>query len=208
MKLDTRITLAIAAVVAVVVVAGGWFLGVSPQLAVASAADTTTTQIADQNVGMQTQLQVLTAAKAKLPEMQTTLTALQSSIPDSVQQTTFLNDLNTIAAANGVTLSSLTIGANAVPYVKPSGSGPYVNSLVTPLNFGTVPITVGVTGTPTQEYAFVHGLQYGSRLVLVTSLSTPLTTQDATNTLTVTGFIYVMKSGTATTATTATTAKG
>ena len=208
MKLDTRITLAIAAIVAVVVVAGGWFLGVSPQLAVASAADSTTTQIADQNSGMQTQLQVLTAAKAKLPEMQTTLAALQSSIPDSVQQTTFLNDLNTIAAANGVTLSSISIGATAVPYVKPSGSAPYVNSLVTASNFGTVPITVGVTGTPTQEYAFVHGLQYGSRLVLVTSLSTPLTSQDATNTLTVTGFIYVMKSAPATTASASATAKG
>jgi type II secretory pathway component PulM len=191
MTLDTRITLAIAAVVAVVVMAGGWFLGVSPQLAAASAADTATTQMSDQNAVTEAQIRGLTVAKAKLPQMQTTLASLQSSIPDTLQGTAFLDDLNAIAGSAGVTLTSITVGA-VVPYVKPSGQAPHVDPLVTGANFGTSQVTVTVTGTPDQEYAFVHGLQYGSRLVLVTSLNTPLTVQDSTNPLTVSGFIYIM----------------
>jgi Tfp pilus assembly protein PilO len=196
-KLDTRVTLVIAAVVAIAVVAGGWFLGVSPQLSAASAADTNTSQVSDQNSVMETQLAGLTAAKAKLPELQTTLTGLQSSIPDTLQGTTFLTDLSGIAADNGVVLTSITIGA-IVPYAKPAGKGPYVDPLVTGSNFGTSQVSIEVTGTPDQEYAFVHALQYGTRLVLVTTLNTALTTQDATNSMTVTGFLYVMNPNIAT----------
>lgn len=177
MKLGTKIWGVITFVVAVGLVAGGWFLGVSPLLGVKATADQKRTAIATQNALLASQITALEAKEAELPELQARADSLERAVPSGVDGAAFIRDLNDLAIASGVTIASITI-TDGSAYEQPVAGAdvegapvPVTDPLITPENFVLVPVTISVTGGWNELLAFSHSLQTGQRLVLVTSIS-------------------------------------
>jgi Tfp pilus assembly protein PilO len=203
---QNRILLIGAFVAAVVVALGGFFLGVQPQLAAASASD-------DQRVATEQRNDTARAELAKLREENKTLDAqkqalagLQASVPSTASTSTFYRELDDIAASTGVTISSITTSDPAA-YTNPSGDKatttteataapmPASDPAITGADFSLVPVTVGVNGSYEQARAFLKGVQTGPRLFLVTNITSSAGgTGDSTedSTWTFGGSVYVL----------------
>jgi hypothetical protein len=71
--------------------------------------------------------------------------------------------------------------------------------LVTPSNFVAIPVSIEFTGASSSVLRFVHGLQSGDRLFLVTQLSTEPAADEASGQLLgkVSGYIYAIPTGVA-----------
>lgn len=199
-----RLSLLLAFVAMAVVAVGGFFLAVQPQLAMATSARTQQSSVEQANETSRTELARLREQATKLPEMQAQLTTLSASVPDQAAMSSFIAELNTIAAASGTKISAFTTsdavaytpaapagtaaGASATAAATPAASStatpapaaapsepaaPAVvtNAAITGQNFSIIPVTVGVDGTFDQALSFVDGVQHGSRLFLITSVS-------------------------------------
>lgn len=109
----------LGAVIAVIAVIGGAVgLGVQPQLAAASAAKAATTQTAGQNAATQLELARLSRVAAKQSDLQTDADNLRWAIPRTLQLSTFATQLRSVAALDGVQITSLAPG-DATPYAAP-----------------------------------------------------------------------------------------
>jgi hypothetical protein len=175
-----KLSLVIALVVTVAVLAGGWFLGVQPQLALAAANGTQQETIDSTNRANQSEL-----------------ATLRASVPASMDTTPFLKALDGSASAAGVVVTSITIG-DATPYeapaaapsdaaspsatpsptsspsatpAVPSAPGPLTDAAITGTDFTVIPITVAVTGSYDQALAFTKSVQNGDRLFLVNRIA-------------------------------------
>ncbi|MEO6201500.1 MAG: hypothetical protein ABIX44_10095, partial [Cryobacterium sp.] len=183
-----------------------------------------------------------------IDKLRAELADLRETVPSGAEIPAFIGQLDKIAQAQDVTLSSITV-SNAEPYVpvvamtptdpapvEGAAAGdsaaaapidaataaaaaadaaaaaavpaPVVNDLITATNFVAVPISLTVSGTYEKTLDFVEGLQKGTRLVMVTTVTT--TKPEATSgiTSTISGFIYVLLDQNAGAATTAGTAAG
>jgi Tfp pilus assembly protein PilO len=123
-----KLSLVIALVVTVAVLAGGWFLGVQPLLAQSADNDRQQESIDSANDANQAELVRLAKAAGDLGATKAELAALRASIPSTVDTTPFLKALDAHASAAGVVITTITIG-DAQPYVGPtvadgSGSAP------------------------------------------------------------------------------------
>jgi Tfp pilus assembly protein PilO len=108
-SLKNSITLAVLAVL--LVSAGAWFLLISPKQDQAAA---TRGQVAEQestNQALATEIQVLAAKAAKLPEKRAALDEVTAKIPTGPDLPTLVRALTAAAAASGVELVSVTPGA-------------------------------------------------------------------------------------------------
>ncbi|ROP63288.1 hypothetical protein [Curtobacterium sp. ZW137] len=114
-----RLSLIIALVVAVGVLAGGWFLGVQPQLAAASANSTQQQDIDATNAANRLELTRLAKAYTELDQTKADLARLRSSVPETADTTPFLKALDFDATNVGVTITSITLD-DAVVYAPPS----------------------------------------------------------------------------------------
>jgi Tfp pilus assembly protein PilO len=177
MKLGTQIWGVITVVVVGGLVAGGWFLGAAPLLDAKAKADQSRTQIATQNALISAQITALEAKRAEMPDLEIRAAELEGAIPSEVGGGDFIRGLNDLATANGATIKSIAI-SNGSTYQPPAPGEdldgapvPLTNSLITAENFVLVPVSVSVEGGWNELLAFVHAMQTGKRLVLVTSLS-------------------------------------
>lgn len=195
-----RLSLLLAFVAMAVVAVGGFFLAVQPQLAQASAAQTQETNVEKTNHASRLELTRLREQAAKLPAMRQELAQLSASVPDGADLSSFIADLDGIASASGMEVSSYTTSdavayapvapaapAAAAPSASPSAAStaapaaavptapaaPAVvtNGAITGENFSVIPVTIAVDGTFEQALAFLNGVQHGKRLFLVTSIS-------------------------------------
>lgn len=218
----------IGAVLAMVVIAVlGWIVGVQPQLTSAASSAAQTMTVTATNARYQATLDKLKADHEKLPELQQELAALTASVPASTDSSSFVKELNEVAAARGVTITALTFSdavgykppaapvpaasssaptstATPVPAASaspatgttPAAPAPVTNPLVTATNFFASPVQVAVTGQLANVLDFLDGAQKGTRLFLVTSLSsTPSTAEGApagTVEATIGGYIYAV----------------
>ncbi len=144
----------------------GWFLGISPALTQGSAAAAQTQQVSDQNAALRASGDKLKAQFAKLPQLNSQLTALQVEVPGSPALDDFLDQLQGLAQLSGVTISSFTAGeavpyggtaaaAAAVPLLKPTGTStasPTASPTPNPTPIAGVPSATGVS-TVTQPSA-------------------------------------------------------
>lgn len=105
-----RLMLLIAGLAAVVVIVGGYFLGVQPQLDRASTARSDTADTAKSNATTRAEIDRLREQAKSLPEMQATLATLRTSVPSSPNASGLLSELNTTADAAGVKVATITIG--------------------------------------------------------------------------------------------------
>lgn len=116
--------LLLAGLAAVVVIVGGFFLGVRPQLDRAAAARSDASSIDATNAVTRAELDRLREQAKTLPQQKAELEALRRSVPSTASSSAFISALNTTADQAGVTVSSLTVGdAQAyLPPVAPEGS--------------------------------------------------------------------------------------
>lgn len=111
-----------AALASVLVIAGGYFLGIAPQFAAASAADQQRAGIEAQNAIYEVQLAKLQKDFKTIDDEKAKLAALRTSVPASPDLSDFLTQLNELAAATQVTVTSFTT-SDALPYPGPSAAG-------------------------------------------------------------------------------------
>jgi Tfp pilus assembly protein PilO len=207
-----KLSLVVAGLAALAILAGGWFVGVQPQLAAASGAAQQRSDIEERNSTVRAELTRLQQQYAELGTLKSDLATLQASIPDTTDTTPFIKELDQLAATNGVVISSLTFG-DAQAYVppaapategtdgaaatpapsasaEPGGSASVAVSapttvtdpLITSSNFIVIPVSVAVDGTDAQALAFTAGVQDGARLFLVNSIGTGSTQGETTET--------------------------
>lgn len=103
-----RLSLLLAVLAMAIVAVGGFFLAVQPQLTQTAAAHAQTETVSQSNDASRGELARLKTRAAELPAMRRTLTALSASVPDSASVSSFIDELNTIAAASGMQVSSFT----------------------------------------------------------------------------------------------------
>jgi Tfp pilus assembly protein PilO len=213
---QNRLFLLLAVFAAVLVVAGSFFLGVQPQLAAAGANDAQRTSVEQRNAAAQVELTKLREENKTLASQKQALAQLQASIPSTASTSVFYRELDGIAASSGVTISSITT-SDPSQYTNPGGTDgasaenetsvpmPATDPTITGADFSLISVTVGVNGTFDQARAFLKGVQTGTRLFLVTNITSSAGETDeasASSTWTFGGTVYVLADTTATPAAT------
>lgn len=196
------------------IIAGGWFIGIQPQLAASAAADAQRATVDAGNAQNEAVLVKLEKDYKSLPTLKEDLASLQKSVPMGSQTPSFVDELNALYPATGVTFVSLAVsdaqpyksvavtssggastttaqsGSTPTPTPSPTsgdaastpaptataapaaGAPPVTNALITDANFAAQPVSISVRGPYANVLNFVAGLQSGTRLFLVTNLST------------------------------------
>jgi hypothetical protein len=214
-----RIISALTVFLMAVLVAAGWFLVAQPQLASASTANDSLAAVQSQSAATQATITHLIGEQKKLPALTKDLAALRLSIPGGAESSAYINGLDALAAASGVTITEITLddpvaytsavpaavapvaGASPSPTPTPSptatkaaaptGWTPPSDPRITGANFIAIPVSVTTNGDWPTTLAFLHGLQTGQRLFLVTGITTELDTGGVLK-ATVNGYIYVL----------------
>jgi len=170
---QNRIWMLIGALVIVAMVAGTWFLAVSPRLAEAALADENRGIAETQNAAQQATLTRLKNQFAEIDTLRSDLETVQLAVPEEANQSPLLGQLSEIAAARGITITGLSL-TDPVPFAPfPTEdtllSGPMAS--LTPENFFSYTIQVSLTGSYEGMVGFVADLQSGERLILVNNLA-------------------------------------
>jgi len=214
-----RLLSALTVFLMIVLVAAGWFLVAQPQLAAAATANATLVDVQSQSVATQATIKQLIGEQKDLPKLTKDLAALRLSIPAGAESSAYINGLDALAAASGVTITELTLsdpvvysspapaapaptaGATPSPAPKPSASPtaapvktgwtPPSDARITGANFIAIPVSVTTAGDWATTLTFLKGLQSGQRLFLITGLSTELD-QSGVLKATAKGYIYVL----------------
>ncbi len=196
-----------------VLVGGGWVFGIAPQLAIAASANADRANAVVSNQRNQLLLAKLKSDYQNIDALKNQLLALRQAVPSKEDIPSFVTELNTLSAANKVTLKSLTV-SDAKPYTPTTQtplagasktSSPQTNAKITSANFVVVPVQITITGDYGSVLSFVNDVQMGQRLILVSSLTTtgatnskgvkgtPSTTSGSQKVdSTLGGFIYVL----------------
>lgn len=170
-------------VVAILILALGWFLGVQPRLAEAGASELERRNVAETNAAYEATLVELRELSANLPALQRDLDAIRAEIPEAPELSTLLGQLNEIAVAAGVSINEVT--ANTPQLVEPALLEPLgVSDLV------AIPVQISALGSTEGLSAFLRNAQFGPRLMFVSSFTT---SDDAeSGRVSLTGFIFVL----------------
>lgn len=114
-----RLNLLLATLAMVVVAVGGFFLAVQPQLAQTAAAHEQTRTVDQTNDTSRAELARLREQASQLPTMQRDLAALDASVPAGSALPSFIDELNGVAQATGMQVSSFT-ASDATAYTPPA----------------------------------------------------------------------------------------
>jgi len=158
-----RLSLIVIGILAVAIVAGGWFVGIQPQLDRMSTANSQTQSIAQLNDVQQLAIDALAAENEHLDQYKADLSEEHKRIPASRSQQELINQIDAAATAAGVTVRTLRFDA-ATEYVAPEGVD------VTPPSSGrlvAIPMTLTADGDRAQLEAFVGSLQQSDRIVTI-----------------------------------------
>ena len=168
------------AIFAIVMTAGGgWLIGIAPQLAIATAANTDRANVMIANTRNQVLLAKLKHDYQNIDALNNRVSTLRESVPTSADISSFVTELNTLANARKVTLKSIAV-SDAKPYTpttqassakSKTASSPQTNPKITSANFVTIPVQISVTGDYGKVLDFVNDVQLGRRLFLVSTLS-------------------------------------
>jgi Tfp pilus assembly protein PilO len=183
---------------AVVILALAWFLAINPTLAAASEIRSQAEATKQSNEMLELQVTKLKADFAKLPEYKAELAGLQTQIPTEAMLSDYLRQLDGIAAAHSVTLTTVTptaptsvvLAAPVAPVVAAPVDGTTTDAPaagtdgtvpvapvapaapVAPTGLASIGFTITALGTYDNVLAFTSDLQNATpRLFLVTSLN-------------------------------------
>lgn len=187
--------IAATVVAALVLVAGAWFLAISPVMASAAEAREATQSQLDQNTIAKRKVDQLKAQFAKIDELRADLGTLQAQVPTSDQLAAYRREISALAQARQVTVLSFTVGtATEVASSTPPPAAPAATDTSTdtstdtaetdtattppaatepaaPSAFG-IPVIVEVVGPYDAVLTFLQDVQQGTqRLNLVLKLN-------------------------------------
>lgn len=179
-----RIFLIGAVLAMAVIVLFGFLVGVQPQLAAAATAHENAAAARAKNAASANGLAVLKRDYATLDVLKQQRDALRQAIPSGTDMSSFIAEIHSLEVANGVSLTAFTVtdgqaylpakaAAPAAPGAEAPAASPAAASSagVNSKNFTLMPIQLTVTGQYGKVLDFVHGLQTGTRLMLVTTYS-------------------------------------
>lgn len=115
---DKRIWTLGALLVAVVLLLGGYFLGVAPQLDAAAQADSQRKTVEAQNEALITDIAVLKGDYENLDRFKSQLAEVSQAIPDNADFSRYIAQLTELSAVNTVSVTSLTV-SDALAYAGP-----------------------------------------------------------------------------------------
>jgi Tfp pilus assembly protein PilO len=182
-----------AAVGTVVVIALGWFLGISPLVNQASSANSQQNSLAQANAAGTVKLATLKSQFANIDTLQTDLAALRQSIPTGADLPTFITEINQLCDKYHVSLSSVVVNdavvfqapaapvtaatpstAGSTPTPTPTASAVPGAAVAAPVATASglilVPVVINVTGNFADVINFTGGIQAGARLYLATEV--------------------------------------
>ena len=188
---------------AVAVLAGGWFVGVQPQLTAAADLSQTAMTVDTQNQATMIKLAGLTKAAARLDVMQAHNAVLLKSVPTILKPNTFIRRVSEVAALDGVDVSAITPG-DAIAYTPPvassvtAGAKPApvlatTSPLITGANLTVVPVNVVVVGDADDVLQFTHDIQSDERTFSISGVQTSASDSSAGTSASLTGYIYTLK---------------
>ena len=169
-------TWVIGAVLAIVlIIGGGWLVGVQPQMSAIADANQKLATVQLQNTRSQALLVKLRKDYEGIDKLKRQLNNLRIAVPSSAEIPTFVTELNSLASSLQIIVKSISV-SDAKPYspaVATSGSAQSAttNSKITPANFILIPVQLSVSGPYAKVLDFVHQVQIGSRLFFVSMLS-------------------------------------
>ncbi|PWB97470.1 hypothetical protein [Homoserinimonas hongtaonis] len=174
---ESRIWSVLTVVVIIVIVAGTWFLGVSPRLAEVATADSDRETVEDQNAIHLAKLKSLQELDANLPALEQELASLRAAVPQATMTSTLLRQLEAAAAAFGVSLSSTAFQEpKEFEALKPAPADKQLAGSMAALEgrgHWVLPLDVQVVGPRSAVLGFLNSLQTGERLMLVHGVNFP-----------------------------------
>ena len=205
----------IAAVAAVTLL--GTLLGIVPKIEEASAASRELTTVAAQNAEHELALEALKDEFAQIDALRNDLKELQVGIPLAADIPAFVAQLDAIADRYQVTLDQISIsdGTGFLP-IEPiavaaedaavtdtaatdtastdteSTAALTMGPRLSPENYISVPISIEASGTSATVLDFLSGLQYGDRIIAISTFSTDSAEAADTVTVSISAEIYVL----------------
>lgn len=165
----TRLWGIISVLLIVVILAGGYFLGASPQLERAATASEQAEQVRSGNELQRLALAELAALAEQQPELEAQLADGRRAIPELAAFPALLQELSELAGASQVTLSNFSSQA-AQSFVPTEEWVDVVPAGLDPLLFITIPLQIEVEGTFEGVLDFVQRTQAANRYLLVSDL--------------------------------------
>jgi Tfp pilus assembly protein PilO len=141
----TRLWIIGSVLAMIVLAAGGWVVGVQPQLDAAAAADAESAHVDATNEANRAVLARLQKDAQELPALKGTLAALGTSVPSVPDLPGFQEEVNGYAAASGVTVTSWQV-SDAQAYTPPAA--PVTASVAPGSPAGSSTATAAPTATP------------------------------------------------------------
>jgi len=211
--MKTKASVILAGALSALILLLGWFLGIGPQVATVSETNTKRISIERENVAGEAQLIRLKRDYLNIGALQAQLAGLKSSVPAAAAMPRFVSELNSLASLNEVVVKSISV-SDARPYLASaptaagsSGRAPsptITNTRITASNFVLIPVQFSISGDYAKILNFLHDVQNGERLFLVSTFSSAGVTDTKaalTKSLgaqlvdsTVGGFVYVILS--------------
>ncbi|MCU1585285.1 MAG: hypothetical protein JWM49_1841 [Microbacteriaceae bacterium] len=137
-----------AVLVMVALVAGGWFLGIQPQVAAAAAADQGRATTNATNATAASLLASLKKDYSDLAPLKTRLATLEESVPSGNGMSSFVSEINSLAGAHGVTVNTITV-ADPTPYTPPVAPAPTPSASASPSPSPSPSATAAAPAAPT-----------------------------------------------------------
>ncbi|MFN2539346.1 MAG: type 4a pilus biogenesis protein PilO [Mycobacteriales bacterium] len=167
---------ALAVVAALVILAGGWFLLVSPKRTDAAALRTQAAEKQRANLALQTQLAQLKAQAKDLPKQQAKLAAVAAKIPNNSAMPALVRALNKAASDANVELVSVSpaaptpvvAAAAATTATAANGTGAAAGGTGAAGLLQQIPVTLNVVGSYFQVAQYLDRLEGLTRAFRVT----------------------------------------
>jgi Tfp pilus assembly protein PilO len=182
----------------VLILAGGYVLGVQPQLAAASTSDQDRLNQEAQNAVLATDLNALKTQFESIDDVRAELADIRLEIPQAADLDDLIDQLSVFASESGVTITDYVAG-EATVFV-PSVDGaveqaeePVANADPSASQFVTLPIDITLEGNYDSLLSFLNSAQLGKRLFLAYGVDVSNDEEDANKyVLKVSGFAYVV----------------
>lgn len=172
---NSRLTIIGGSVLIIAIILLGSILAIAPKFAEASGYRTSQSAVDAVNMTQLSEIQALKAQSTHLAENQAALAQLQVSIPAGTDADNWVDQLKGVADQAHVTITGVTLSEPVASLGTPPPPGGAA-TVVPPVAAGvvqlfTMGVSLTVTGTTPQLFAFNAAMQSGGRLFLVNSLN-------------------------------------
>ena len=164
----TRLWTFATVIIVIVLLALGWFLGVSPQLSAAAVATLERQNVATQNVALRAATDALAADFAAIDELREQLSEVEAEFPPFAEYDDFVETILVAVQAAGLTLNSAQVSIASPLSVD---AVPDEEGLVAAGTLLSLPVSISVFGDVRSALVFADALQRSERFTFVNVVS-------------------------------------